>query len=391
MLKRFLSAGLLPLLAACAVASNDATPEPTSTTTTPIINGTDSPNGPQDAVVLLVITDGSFGACSGTLVAPNLVLTALHCVSRTADKAFGCDADGNLFGGGTQVGADHDPSTIGVYVGNKRPPFGIEPVTPAAKGAKIFHPTTKTLCNSDIALIMLDTAIDAPIAPMRLDAPPVVNESFTAVGWGVTVTDPFPDTRQQRANVRIKRVGRYESAIEAVPVNEFLIGEAICSGDSGGPAMASQTGAILGVVSRGGNGTSDPNDPAAGCMGGTNFYTRVDGFRDLILGAFEEAGAEPWLEGGPDPRLAKMGATCSGDGDCRSNICLSSKGICSQDCSTDACPAGYQCGTDNGRQACLPVQQSGGCNTSGESNGGFGIAIAAMFALGALRKRRLAG
>jgi MYXO-CTERM domain-containing protein len=389
-MKRVFLSALAVLAAACAVSSNDA-PSSSGSSAAPIINGTDSPGGgPQDAVILLVTTDSGFGACSGSLIAPNLVLTARHCVSKTSDKAFGCDADGNLFGGGTQVSGDHDPTAINVYYGNTRPQFGNGPVTPAAKGAKIFHNGAKTLCNADIALLLLDAPIDgAQIAPLRLDAPPVVNETFTAVGWGVTVVDPYPDIRQQRPNVKIKRVGRYESAIEAVPVNEFLIGEAICSGDSGGPAMATSSGAILGVVSRGGNGTSDPNDPAVGCMGGTNFYTRVDGFRDMILQAFEEAGQEPWLEGGPDPRLAKLGVTCGGDGECRSNICLATKGVCSQDCSTDACPTGYQCGTDNGRKVCIPFTPStGGCNTSGETSGTLGLGLAALFAITALRKRR---
>lgn len=383
------AAALASLAAACAVSPS--ADESTAKGSSPIINGKDSPNGIQDAVVLLTITDGAFGACSGTLLAPNLVLTARHCVSKTADQPFACDITGKLLGGGTQVGADHPPNTIAVHVGNQRPAFGSGPVTPAARGAKIFHNGSKTLCNADIALVLLDANVEGgTIAPVRIDAPPVVNESFTAVGWGVTVLDPFPDVRQQRENVRIKHVGPYENFSEAVPPNEFQIGEAICSGDSGGPAMATTSGAVLGVVSRGGNGTSNPNDPAAGCMGGTNFYTRVDGFRDMILEAYAESGQDPWVEGGADPRLAKLGATCSADGDCRTNICLTSKAVCSQDCSADACPAGYQCGTDNGRQACIPIQQSsGGCATSGGTeSSGVGLGLAALFAIAALRKRR---
>ncbi|CAN5553843.1 hypothetical protein BH09MYX1_BH09MYX1_40460 [soil metagenome] len=388
-MKRVFLLAVAAFAAACAAESSH---ESTSRGNAPIIYGKDSPSS-QDAVVLLVTTDSGFGACSGSLIAPNLVLTARHCVTKTSDQPFGCDADGKLYGGGTQVQGDHAPTAINIFVGNARPKFGQGAVTAAAKGLKIFHPDSTTLCNSDIALVLLDTNIDgAPIAQLRLDSPPVVNETFTAVGWGVAVGDPYPDVRQQREKVKIQRVGRYESGGEAVPQNEFLIGEAICSGDSGGPALATTTGAILGVVSRGGNGSSDPNDPAAGCIGGSNFYTRVDGFNDLILQAFAEAGQEPWLEGGPDPRLAKLGVACAVDGDCRSNLCLTTKGICSQDCSADACPAGYQCGTDDGRSACVPVPQStgGGCNTSGETNGGVGLGVALVFAIAGLRKKRVA-
>ena len=373
---------------ACAVSSSD---EPVQKSTAPIINGSNSPSGaPEDAVVLLVINDGqSQGACSGSLIAQNLVLTARHCVSHVSDQGFACDVKGNLLGGGgTQIGADHDPSTIGVYYGNQRPGFGDSPL---AKGVKIFHPEAKTLCNTDIALVLLDVSIDGEIAKIRLDSPPVNNETFTAVGWGVAVGDPYPNIRQHRPKVPIKHVGPYEGSFEAVPPNEFQIGEAICSGDSGGPVMATSTNAILGVVSRGGNGTSSPTDPAAGCMNGSNFYTRVDSFRDLILGAFAEAGADPWLEGGPDPRLGKIGAKCGGDAECRSNICLTGKSVCSQDCSTDACPAGYQCGTDSGRTACIPVVSSGGgCRTSGdgETGGGVALALAAVVVVSARRRRK---
>ena len=383
-------------LACLAVAACSAAPTSTELTqagSARVINGTDS-DASQDAVVLLVITDGGFGACSGTLLAPNLVLTARHCVTVTADKAFACDADGNLLGGGSQVGADHPPSKIAVYIGNRRPNFQAGTAVANARGTKIFHDGSKTLCNHDLALLLLDTSIEgAQIAPLRMATPPVDKETFTAIGWGVTVTDPYPDIRQQRAGIKIRHVGRYpgDGITEPVPQNEFLVGESICSGDSGGPAVASSTSAILGVVSRGGNGTSNPNDPAAGCIGAGNFYTRVDGFKDLIEAAYAEAGQDPWYEGEPDPRLAKFGATCGGDGDCRSNACLPSNATCSQDCSTNACPAGYDCAAVDTRKLCTPhVNVSSGCSTSGAGGNGAGLALAA-FGLFAMRRRRRVG
>lgn len=382
-------------LAAAACSLAPTTREDTQASAAPVINGTDSDSS-QDAVVLLVITDGSFGACSGTLIAPNLVLTARHCVSTTVDTAFGCDADGNLLGGGTQVGADHPPRKIAVYTGNQRPHFQSGTAVAAGRGAKIFHDDSKTLCNHDLALLLLDTNIEgAQIAPLRMDTPPVDKETFTAIGWGVTVTDPFPDVRQQRTGIKIRHVGRFagDNITEPVPQNEFIVGESICSGDSGGPAMASSTNAILGVVSRGGNGTNDPNDPAAGCINAGNFYTRVDGFRDLIEAAYAEAGQEPWYEGQPDPRLAKFGATCGGDGDCRSNACLGTPATCTQDCSTDACPAGYACTTVDTRQLCAPqvttTTTTSGCSTGGSSGSWGGLALAA-FGLFAMRRRKRA-
>jgi secreted trypsin-like serine protease len=92
---------------------------------------------------------------------------------------------------------------------------------------------------------------------------------------------------------------------EDTPSNEFVVGEAICSGDSGGPALSEQ-GAVIGVVSNGGNGNFDPDRPELGCIGPdtTNTYTRLAPFDELIAEAFELAGAKPTLESDTDTVLA---------------------------------------------------------------------------------------
>ena len=54
--------------------------------------------------------------CSGALVAPNLVLTARHCVSRAITATPACDARGESHNG-LHLADDADPSTIAIYVG----------------------------------------------------------------------------------------------------------------------------------------------------------------------------------------------------------------------------------------------------------------------------------
>lgn len=395
MLRRALTASLV--LAAFAACSAAPSLDEIRSSREKIIKGTDSP-ADQDAVILLVSTDGGFGSCSGTLIAPNLVLTARHCVSRTADVAFACDIKGNLVNfSGQQIGADHPASRLLVFTGTKRPSFFGGTPTIAAKGVKIFHDTSTTLCSHDLSLVLLDKDIpNAKIAPIRLDGPPVEGETFTAVGWGVTDTTSSPDVRQQRAGIKVLKVGPANYPGEPVPPNDFLVAESICSGDSGGPALATDTNAVIGVVSRGGNGKApDPNDPAAECLGAMNFYSSTAAQKDLILQAFTEAGHEPWIEGGPDPRLAKTGEPCTQDADCRSNACITVDGssFCTADCSADpsVCPTGYDCKANNGAQQCVPhkdappppqtTKVSVGCALSPSSSGSNALAI--LGALGA--------
>jgi len=338
------------VLGAVTVACGSTADAPLGVGSSAIIKGTAS-DASQDAVVLLVMIDrgeGGIGQCTGTMIAPNLVLTARHCVSSTQDGGIACRPDGTSLAGGG-IRKDKAAADIYVVVGPNRP------TRPEAngQGAKLIVNDAKNLCNNDIALVLLKEPIkDVPIAPIRLEAPPEKGELITAVGWGVTDRTQSPNVRQTRSGIPITAVGSDNQ--ERTGPAEFAVGESICSGDSGGPALAETTGAILGVVSRGGNGTEPTQNPATSCIGSqtSNFYTGLPAFKDMILAAYEEAGYDPWLEGGPDPRLAKDGEACTAAADCRSNACLSAK--CTPSCAKDACASGTTCQEKEGAKVCLP-------------------------------------
>ena len=407
----------LPLLAAASLvacsSSDDVGREARAKVgrvSSAVINGKDSDKS-QDQVVLLVHYDPAkrdFGSCTGTLLSPRLVLTARHCVADT-DESAACDVKGVPLAQGA-IRGNHKPDTVYVFTGPTRPDFGAGDITPDGQGAKIIDDGGMNLCNHDIALLILKEPIkDAKISPIRLDGPIVKGETLTAIGWGVTDTTPSPDVRQQRTGIKVMGIGPNESETSfPVPPNEFQVGESICSGDSGGPALAS-TKAIVGIVSRGGNATRpDPQNPAATCINGENLYTKVEPFRDMILEAYALVEADPWYENGPDPRLLKPGAACGDAAECRSNLCLldpASEGgaatTCADDCSVTAtCPEGQTCTPDGEAQVCratpAPAAAPGatttttGCATGGaghSESGTVGLVLAAL-GLVALRRRR---
>lgn len=246
----------------------------------------------QNAVVFVALLEnGQFaGTCTGTLVAPNLVLTALHCVAKTDESAI-CGADGTAVEGG-KVHSTNGPSSFAIVSGEAIQ--GEIPKSRVAAVTKVITPGSDTMCNADIAMLVLDRDMpNAKVAPIRLDRTVERSELVTSVGWGLTEDGKSPSQRMTRAGIPVLAVG----PVEGVGPSEFLVGESVCSGDSGGPAIVA-SGAVVGVVSRGGNGKAqDPENAASTCVGAQVVYTSLAPFKTMIMGAFADAGATPILEG----------------------------------------------------------------------------------------------
>jgi S1-C subfamily serine protease len=219
----------------------------------------------QDAVVSLSFPNGG---CSGTLIAPNLVLTALHCVAAIDN--------------GNRVGADFDAQSITVSVGSDHSVFNGRG---DAQGAQVFHYDTTTLEQHDIALVLLDRELRAPTARIRWD-PLQPGDSVTAVGYGVDESGQPTSGRQQRNDLQVVGIGpTVGNLIGEVPEGELVTNGGICHGDSGGP-LFDELGQVAGVASR-------VSASEANCVdeqGEEAIYGIAAAHRDLIMQAAQQAG-----------------------------------------------------------------------------------------------------
>lgn len=276
--------------AGCAAETSDQAVETrvTASTTNPSIFGgakDDDSEAIPGVVALRVGVGATFELCSGALIAPNVVLTARHCVTKNATTSVACDENGRS-ANGPHVTSDEDPATIGVYTGSS-PNFAKPGVS---KGRSIVSPTGPYLCDSDIALVVLDTPItDIAPLPVRIHATARKGEVIRSTGYGQNDESSPIGTRFRKSGVEVLAQGRAVSPSKTpLGTHEFEVGKSICQGDSGGPAISEETGAVIGVVSRGGGCDDDFG----------HIYTTTAGFDQMFADAFALAGATPTDEVG---------------------------------------------------------------------------------------------
>jgi len=262
------------------------------------VGGELSPAGSIEDAVLLLRTelDGDELICSASLVAKNLALTARHCVSYLGRGIFSCTAQGELVSldsGAGELGTHLEASSIEFYSG------ATPRSKPVAYGKEILSTLSATICMNDLAFVVLDRNVDLPVLPLRLEGQAERGEFVTLVGYGLDDAmsksgklDYETQPRTRNAELVIAEVGPAESGqqISTVPPGSLLVeGPAGCLGDSGGPLLARETGAALGVYSL--LGAETCLEPQA-----RHLFTNVPLFPLLTKQAFTAAGSEPTPE-----------------------------------------------------------------------------------------------
>jgi hypothetical protein len=323
------SVGLLASLALATACSGQAVS--TLPSSAPTIDIVSPPPGVPDRgydppVVAIDAADAV--VCAGALVAPDVVLTARHCVSLPAGP-IACPGED-----ARPAPPLRAPGSLRILVGDDLSTAALR-----ARGRAVRVPAASSMCGADVALILLDVPID-DVQPFAIRSTGAAQgDHLRTVGWRLAA----------RAGAA-PRILRDHLLVADTSPTELELDEAVRGG--GGPAIDETTAEVLGVFSR---SAADPSRA---------IYTRADAFVTLIdeaLAESESAAASARGLRKPKKGPADLGANCAVGGDCAAGVCVATSGgleqYCSRSCGTyDRCPARFRCQrSQSGPQVCTKI------------------------------------
>jgi secreted trypsin-like serine protease len=225
--------------------------------------GAASTDGVGRAIVTIVGSRGN--SCTGSVIAPKVVLTAAHCVQPGADYRIVDYSSGQ-------------PTLQNVTRVAIHPGFKVD--------AMLAHRAT-----ADVALLQLEQPAKGKVPAVvgMPDIPIAAGGRFTIAGIGVTVRGDGKSGGTIRAAglVATGKPGTLQIRLVDPVGGGTRDGLGACTGDSGGPVFADKQGGpvIIGVISW----TTGPNG-TDGC-GGMTGVTPLTLYRDWVLKTARQWGA----------------------------------------------------------------------------------------------------
>ncbi|WP_299716864.1 trypsin-like serine protease [Tardiphaga sp.] len=222
-----------------------------------------SDSGLGASVITVIGSRGTF--CSGALIAPDVVLTAAHCISAGTDyKIVLYDA--------ARAPELRDVRRVAVH-----PQFNAQGIASHRASA-------------DVALLQLAQPLTKPLAALGIPSEPIAaGQDFVVAGIGVTRRGDGKSGGTVRAAqlVSTSQPGRLQIRLVDPATNNLREGLGACTGDSGAPVAQAQSGraVVVGVVS-----WSTSANSAAGC-GGLTGVTPLTLYRDWVLQTVRAWGA----------------------------------------------------------------------------------------------------
>jgi secreted trypsin-like serine protease len=209
----------LELTETAAAKMADGTPAPK------IVNGTPCSGLTKSPVVVLLknMPDGKTGLCTGTMLSPNKVLTAAHCLDGAAsiDILFGTTTE--KFSYVTASSWNIHPAYTGFGNGSIR---------------------------NDVGIVHSPATLPVPNLPILTSSAPKIGDKASIFGYGITTGGNTVDGKLRAGSMTIAGVDT-----DKIYANFDASASNTCSGDSGGP-MLLQVGSQQALIGTSSYGTS---------------------------------------------------------------------------------------------------------------------------------------